>query len=150
MISSPEPSEVENTDHDIDDYSDSMKRDLFRDIVKNHLSIHHMYYSERIQELFDFFLVFHPNEEKHKKRLLMMNGLLSNQDIRQDFINNTIIRRKRFIEGGVARFSKSFTKCQKIEEIILENYYIILSSEKRDIELDEKNHRGFLIQRQFC
>ncbi|KRH92338.1 Gamma-glutamylcysteine synthetase, partial [Pseudoloma neurophilia] len=89
------------------------------------------------------FPVFNPNEDKHKKRLFMMNGLLSNQEIRQDFINNTIIRRKRFIEGGVARFSYSFCECHKIEEILLNTYDIILSPEKRDIELEEDSHSHF-------
>ncbi|KRH94961.1 Gamma-glutamylcysteine synthetase [Pseudoloma neurophilia] len=138
---SPETSEIENSNHDIDEYSDySMKMDLLRDIVKKHFSIHHQYYSPRIQELFDFFPVFNPNEDQHKKRLFMMNGLLSNQEIRQDFINNTIIRRKRFIEGGVAKLYNSFFLCHKIEEVSLETYDIILAPEKKDIESNEEDH----------
>ncbi|KRH94673.1 hypothetical protein M153_1720007693 [Pseudoloma neurophilia] len=137
---SPDASDIENSEYDLEEYKENMKIDLLRNYTKKHF----LFIIRIIQNEFKNYLTFSLYsilmKINTKKRLFMMNGFLSNQEIRQDFINNTIIRKKRFIEGGVARFVYfSFNKCHKIEDVLLETYDIILAYEKKDMKSNDNN-----------
>lgn len=106
--------------------------DQLTSFFQKQADVYKRYLFWEIWELFEFFPYYEPDPLGDK--LFMLNGVVSSEEIRREFIRNTILRRNRFVQGTVVPMQRKIDGCYRVEDIGLVDHCFEFI-EKKPVEL---------------